>query len=314
MLVSWEEWKTQVPRKKPLRAKERTNNKLKPRMALTSGFEDGRHWWEAALHHPAPPSLPLHFAYMFENRKKYISIAQTWESFRKYPSVGKVKLSLLSITTVCWKKCKQMIGSILFLVNCKVGCLLFSTGSWNSGTTLHGGGREGKALFSFFYAGKASETGPLGQSVSTNFVADCRQPRHMIVKIKVVWKNPAPVTLLEEFQVITLSELFSEWPACSRTAKEAFLDNSVTSRHIPSHEKECCPMTEGSWNISKKNIIWVPLGFLLFLQHSSNQQQHWNHSKVNSLGPLDPHTCNTFYKRTFEGKGTQVVKMLYTSF
>ena len=166
----------------------------------------------------------------------------------------------------------------------KVGCFLFSTGSWNSGTTLHGGGREGKALFSFFYAGKTSETGPLGQSVSTNFVADCRQPRHMIVKIKVVWKNPAPVTLLEEKQVITLSELFSEWPACSRTAKEAFLDNSVTSRHIPSHEKECCPMTEGSWNISKKNIIWVPLGFLLFysiLQISNTgtipRQRAWGH-------------------------------------
>ena len=146
MLVSWEEWKTQVPREKPLRAKERTNNKLNPCMM---GDTDRRQVF-SALYHPAPPSLPLHFAYIFENLKKYISIAQTWESFRKYPSVGKVKLSLLSITTVCWKKCKQMIGSILFLVNCKVGCLLFSTGSWNSGTTLHGGGREGKALFSFF--------------------------------------------------------------------------------------------------------------------------------------------------------------------
>ena len=29
----------------------------------------------------------------------------------------------------------------------KVGCLLFSIGSSNSGTTLHGGDGEGKAIF-----------------------------------------------------------------------------------------------------------------------------------------------------------------------
>ena len=113
MLVSWEEWKTQVPREKPLRAKERTNNKLNPRMM---GDTDRRQVF-SALHHPAPPSLPLHFAYMFENLKKYISIAQTWESFRKYPSVGKVTLSLLSITTVCWKKCKQMIVVVVVVLS-----------------------------------------------------------------------------------------------------------------------------------------------------------------------------------------------------
>ena len=119
MLVSWEEWKTQVPREKPLRAKERTNNKLNPlwrwHQDLKMRDTDGRQAF-SALHHPAPPSLPLHFAYMFENLKKYISIAQTWESFRKYPSVGKVTLSLLSITTVCWKKCKQMIVVVVVVV------------------------------------------------------------------------------------------------------------------------------------------------------------------------------------------------------
>ena len=83
---------------------------------LKMGDTDGRQAF-SALHHPAPPSLPLHFAYMFENLKKYMSIAQTWESFRKYPSVGKVTLSLLSITTVCWKKCKQMIVVVVVVLS-----------------------------------------------------------------------------------------------------------------------------------------------------------------------------------------------------
>ena len=39
--------KTGVPGEKPLRAKERTNDKLKPHMASMPGFEPGPHWWEA---------------------------------------------------------------------------------------------------------------------------------------------------------------------------------------------------------------------------------------------------------------------------
>ena len=44
----------------------------------------------------------------------------------------------------------------------KLGSLLFSSGSSNSGTTLHEGVGEGRYR------------GPLGQSASTNFVAYCR--------------------------------------------------------------------------------------------------------------------------------------------
>ena len=38
------EGKTGVPEVKPLRATERTNNKLKPHMALRPGFEPRSHW------------------------------------------------------------------------------------------------------------------------------------------------------------------------------------------------------------------------------------------------------------------------------
>ena len=40
----------------------------------------------------------------------------------------------------------------------KLGCLLFSIGSSNSGTTLHGGGGAGKALFYPLEVSKASES------------------------------------------------------------------------------------------------------------------------------------------------------------
>ena len=57
-------------------------------------------------------------------------------------------------------------------LNSKLGCLLFSTGSLNSGTTLHGmmdglgGGRE-KVLFPPFEVSKMSER---------PYVTDCRSP------------------------------------------------------------------------------------------------------------------------------------------
>ena len=41
------EGKTEVPTEKNVGAKERTNNKLNPHMALTPGFEPEPHWWEA---------------------------------------------------------------------------------------------------------------------------------------------------------------------------------------------------------------------------------------------------------------------------
>jgi len=57
----------------------------------------------------------------------------------------------------------------------KLGCLLFSISSSNSGTTLHGGDGGEEALFFPFEVGKTSEGrfSALEQSVPTNFVADC---------------------------------------------------------------------------------------------------------------------------------------------
>ena len=52
----------------------------------------------------------------------------------------------------------------------KLECLLFSTGSSNSGTTLHGGEGEGKALLYPLKSVKRQKA-PFGRSVSTNFVA-----------------------------------------------------------------------------------------------------------------------------------------------
>ena len=55
------EGKTGVPGEKPLGAKEKTNNKLNPHMASTSGFEPGPHWWEASalttMRHPLLPGI-----------------------------------------------------------------------------------------------------------------------------------------------------------------------------------------------------------------------------------------------------------------
>ena len=55
----WGEGKTGVVGEKPLEAKERTDNKLHPHMALTLGFEPGPHWWEARVLTTAPSLAPL---------------------------------------------------------------------------------------------------------------------------------------------------------------------------------------------------------------------------------------------------------------
>ena len=52
------EGKTGVSEVKPLGARERTNNKLKPYMALRPGFEPRSHWWEASTLTTASPLLP----------------------------------------------------------------------------------------------------------------------------------------------------------------------------------------------------------------------------------------------------------------
>ena len=49
-----------VPGEKPLRAKERTDNKLNPHMASMPGFETRPHWWEASVFTTVSPLLSLH--------------------------------------------------------------------------------------------------------------------------------------------------------------------------------------------------------------------------------------------------------------
>ena len=53
------EGKAGVPGEKPLRVRERTNNKLNPHMASTLGVERGPHWWEVSALTTAPPLLPV---------------------------------------------------------------------------------------------------------------------------------------------------------------------------------------------------------------------------------------------------------------
>ena len=49
----WSSWR------KPLRARQRTNNKLDPCMALMQGFEPGPQWWEASTLNMAPALLSV---------------------------------------------------------------------------------------------------------------------------------------------------------------------------------------------------------------------------------------------------------------
>ena len=57
-----------VPGEKPLRASERTNNKLNPHMALTPGFKPGSHCWEASYHHCATLTDRLSFICPLEHK------------------------------------------------------------------------------------------------------------------------------------------------------------------------------------------------------------------------------------------------------
>ena len=50
--------KPESPADKPLGAKERTNIKLHPRIALLQGFEPGPHWRKASALTAAPSFLP----------------------------------------------------------------------------------------------------------------------------------------------------------------------------------------------------------------------------------------------------------------
>ena len=63
----WGEGKTGVPGEKPLRVRERTNNKLNQHIALTPGFERGPPWWEASALTTAPSLAPSYMILSFIN-------------------------------------------------------------------------------------------------------------------------------------------------------------------------------------------------------------------------------------------------------
>ena len=63
MLVREERGKAST-RKKPLGAKEKTNNKLNPHMALTPGFEPVPHWWEVSALTTMPSLAPSYLLSM----------------------------------------------------------------------------------------------------------------------------------------------------------------------------------------------------------------------------------------------------------
>ena len=73
------EGKTGVLGEKGLGAKERTNNKLNPHMALTPGFEPGPQWWEASALTTAPFLAPIFecnckpkFVYSSDDQQLYL--------------------------------------------------------------------------------------------------------------------------------------------------------------------------------------------------------------------------------------------------
>ena len=75
----WGEGKTGVLGEKGLGAKERTNNKLNPHMALTPGFEPGPQWWEASALTTAPFLAPIFecnckpkFVYSSDDQQLYL--------------------------------------------------------------------------------------------------------------------------------------------------------------------------------------------------------------------------------------------------
>ena len=65
--------------------------------------------------------------------------------------------SIDSPETVCIEPCWLKLMKLVLMVHSKGEYLLFSIGSSNSGTTLHGGDGGGKDLFSPFEVSKTSE-------------------------------------------------------------------------------------------------------------------------------------------------------------
>ena len=81
------------------------------------------------------------------------------------------------------------------LLHSKLGCLLFSIGSWSSGTTLHEGDAMGKEkLYCPLWKSVKGQKAALGWSASTNFVAycSCYKMHH-----SATWNYNVPISISE---------------------------------------------------------------------------------------------------------------------
>ena len=74
---------------KPLGARERTNNKLNPRMASMPRFDPGPHWWEACALTNAPPLLPNSYIFTVSHRLASDLISDSWSL--KFPFQGQLR-------------------------------------------------------------------------------------------------------------------------------------------------------------------------------------------------------------------------------
>ena len=110
------EGKTEVPGEKPLGAKERTNNKLNPHMASTTGFEPRPHWWETSALTTAPP-LPSQTWYITYRSNSGSWVQHCLSNFTTrgtdfigcFPSFSSSSSSSSSsdwknLTPACWRK------------------------------------------------------------------------------------------------------------------------------------------------------------------------------------------------------------------
>ena len=132
----WGEGKTGVLEEKGLGAKERTNNKLNPHMALTPGFEPGPQWWEAIqalspLRHSLLPFLnatanPSLFILLMINN--YISFVEKTNLIKSLLSSSCQLLSqrFISPVPINWR---NIVGQWMLHVTsiCTPCCMLLRT-------------------------------------------------------------------------------------------------------------------------------------------------------------------------------------------
>ena len=138
----------------------------------------------------------------------------------------------------------------------KLGCLLFSTGSSNSGTTLHGGNGVGKLYYTLLKSVKRNKAS-FGRSGSTNFAATLhggmREEKLYYTLLKSVKRQKAPFgwsisTNFVSFLLTLLLELIDT------------LDNQVYASTYTSGWQQCFVHTIHTC-ISSLN---VPKGFIYF--------------------------------------------------